>query len=192
MDPRLSAPPPAPFCDCYATQHSAEATWASSAPADTVYKALRRAVSSPAHEGVLLRAPTPFEECAYYGSSVTAFLSSAAASSGEKERQDGDPRADVSVVRVSPSAGFRDFVAFYVLPAALVAILPAEILQRAAVRTAVRKWSREDARWTTTCGRRARAAGAPRGANTLRVFSAAAGCARQRIGDKICRRWRIL
>ena len=117
MDPRLSAPPPAPFCDCYATQHSAEATWASSAPADTVYKALRRAVSSPAHEGVLLRAPTPFEECAYYGSSVTAFLSSAAASSGEKERQDGDPRADVSVVRVSPSAGFRDFVAFYVLPA---------------------------------------------------------------------------
>ena len=126
---RLSVKPSPPACDCYLAQHSAEASWTTAAPVEDVKIALRRAVGSSAQDDgmALLRAPTPFEEREFYGAALAAFLSSpspstpasaAAATPSEKGVENGDPRADVGAIRVSPNAGFRDFVAFYVSPVA--------------------------------------------------------------------------
>ena len=113
--------PPAPFCDCYVAQHSAEAGWTTPASVDAVREALSQAISStPADRDggrIPLREPTPFEEREYFGRAAALSSSvSAAVSSDRRNYESVDGRADVKAIRVSPSAGFRDFVVFHISP----------------------------------------------------------------------------
>ena len=85
------------MADCWLSEHSAEETWVTSVSANVVEDALRSVSTAGNTDTMVLREPTSYEKRDFYGNK-------------------NGKQASVQVVRISPKASFRDFIAFYVSP----------------------------------------------------------------------------